>query len=141
MMATKWKVTLGLTVLLAVFLLGFIPQFQTARRLSAELEAARKDLSVLQTKDQISQLKELAALMYIEVNRKNFGLAGERATEFFNQVGDMAGTTGNPDLQQRLRHILAMRDTVTRGLASADASVLSNLQDLFLQAQSLRPAT
>ncbi len=141
MMANKWKVTLGLAALLAVFLLGFIPQFLKARRLSTGLDEARNELAALHTRDQISHLRDLAASMYVEVNRKNFGVAGERATEFFDQAGNMAGTTGDPELQQKLRAILALRDPVTRGLASADAAVLSNLQEVFLQTQSLRSTT
>ena len=138
-MTTKWKLILCAAALLAVFLLGFIPQFREARQRASELEAARKELATLRIESEASQLRDLAALMYMEVNRKNFGVASDHARAFFEMAGSLAGCTGEPALQEKLRNLLALRDQVTAGLASADAGVAALVQELLLRAQEARP--
>lgn len=139
-MPTKWKLIAGSAALVAMFLLGFIPQFRESRRRASELDAAQNELTVLRLENETARLRDLAALMYMEVSRKNFGVAADHAKEFFAAAGDLAGRTGDPALQQKLRNLLTMRDQVTAGLASADAGVGAQLQELLLRAQEARPA-
>ena len=138
-MTTKWKLIAGSAALLAIFLLGFIPQFRESRRQASELGATRQELAMLRLESETSRLRDQAALMYLEVNRKNFGVASDHAREFFEMAGSLAGRTGDPALQQRLRDLMAVRDQVTAGLASADASVGALVQELLLRAQEVRP--
>jgi hypothetical protein len=138
-MTTKWKLILCAVALLAAFLLGFIPQFRESRQRASELEAARQEVATLRIESETSRLRDLAALMYMEVNRKNFGLASNHAREFFEMAGSLAGRTGDPALQDKLRNLTALQDKVTAGLSSADAGVGALVQELLLRVQEARP--
>lgn len=133
----KGKAILWIILLLVAFLAGFIPQFMKAYRLSDELETARTDVAACRTEVELSEVRDLAALMYLETNRKNFGVAADHSKRFFDKVRDLASESTDPVLQLRLKEMLDQRDNITAGLASADPVVLAELQALLIKAHAV----
>lgn len=84
-----------------------------------------------------SQMDELALLYgyaYLETNLKNYGLARQSSTRFFDSVRAMTSKAPNSGQQAFLQLALSRRDLITGGLAKGDSSTLSAMQDLFQNA-------
>lgn len=113
-------------VFVAVFLLGYVPQFWKARQLSQELQACEAG-------GRISSVRDQAAMVYLETNRKNFGVAGQHARTLFAVVEELARQARRPAQQEQLRGLLESRDAVTAGLAAGDAGVLGSVEGLLLR--------
>src|SRR5579863_2198055 len=121
----------GGTLIVAAFLLGFVPQYLKARDLASQLGAARQQLSAESEKSQMDQIALLCGYVYLETNLKNYGLASQSSTKFFNRVQVMTGQSPDSNRQVFLQASLAKRDLVTGGLAKGDPSTLAAVQDLF----------
>jgi len=124
----KNRVTVIAVVVLVAFLLGFIPQFVKAQHLESELRAA-------QEANAGGDLRDLIAQAYVQANQKNFGLASETASRYFNRAREMANQTSNATAKSALEGALALRDKVTAQLAKGDSAVMGDLQDLFNRTQ------
>ncbi len=123
----------GVSLLAVGFLLGFVPQYVKARDLQQQLEAAQKDIGAVRERMQMQELGLLIGHVYLETNRKNFGLASQYSTRFFDGARELAGQTADPNRRSLLQSLLNRRDTVTGGLAKADASTVEAVQGLFQQ--------
>lgn len=100
-----------------------------------ELSTARQQLSRTGLQRDLSRLEGKLGLAMYEANRNNFANAAADATQFFD--GLRAALT-NPALtgvanRAELESILGTRDTVTSGLARADAGVKQQLADLYVR--------
>ncbi|MFB3916185.1 MAG: hypothetical protein ACE14M_05620 [Terriglobales bacterium] len=131
----KNRLILWVVLLLVGFLIGFIPQYSRAQRTQSEMASARQQLSQCQLSGQLSQLRDTAALMYVEASRKNYGLAGERAAQFFTQASQVAASTSDVRVRNALQQMLQVRDEITADLAKGDPAVVPKLQELVLKAQ------
>ncbi len=127
----KNKLILWLVLLLVGFLVGFVPQYTKAQRAGSALESAKQQLSACQLGNRLAQLRDTAALMYLEATRKNYGLAGEYATRFFEQARQAAEQTSDAGLRAQLQDLLASRDEALGKLAQGDAGILPQLQTLL----------
>ncbi len=116
-------------VLVAVFLIGFLPPYLRANRLESELQAAVARINGLELRDGIANV-------YFEATRKNFGLAGTEATEFFNDARQATLSSNDPGLKSVLEEILQSRDTITAGLAQADPQVIQTLQNVYVKTRN-----
>lgn len=132
-MHLKQRLVLWSVVLVVVFLLGFVPQFLKSRRLSSELAAAQQGLETCRMEREMAEARDLAALMFLEVSRRNFGVASEHSRRFFDLAQELAAEAEDPARRQDLSEILEMRDSVTGGLASGDAAVAADVQTLLLR--------
>jgi hypothetical protein len=112
--------------LVAVFLLGFVPQYIKANRLETELRQFRQEIAG-------DQLRDLIGLAYVQANQKNYGLAAETSSRFFGRVREMANQTQAASSRKALEDLLALRDKVTAELAKGDATVMGDLQELFVK--------
>lgn len=108
-MSGKNLIFLLLGVAAAAFLIGYIPPKLELRKLRVDLEAA--------------QLGDTAAMLYVEASQKNYGLAAQRASKFFNDIAE----------KPAYRDILSRRDAVTTGLAKGDPAVLMELEAILRQ--------
>ena len=79
----------------------------------------------------MDELGLLCGYVYLETNLKNYGLAGQYSTRFFDRVWAMNGQAPDSNRQAFLQSALAMRDSITQGLAKGDPSTVGALQDLF----------
>jgi hypothetical protein len=122
------KLVLWFLLLLAGFLVGFILQYSSLHRLQQELSTSTKQLGSCQSSLQLSQLRDTATMMYLEVVQKNYGKAGEYSKEVFDQAQQIVSSTEDSALRNLLRDTLATRDQVTADLAKGDAAALSETQ-------------
>jgi len=126
----NWKTVaiVGIVLFLAGFLLGFIPQHQKASNLASQLESARLE-------DKLSEIRELAALSYLDAAKMNFGSAAEDSERMFGLAREVANTTKNDGLRSSLNGLSAFHDTVRAKLSAADASVLDPLYQIVQTTQ------
>jgi hypothetical protein len=122
------KLVLWFLLLLAGFLIGFILQYSGLQRVQQDLSASTKQLGSCQSGRRLSQLRDAAMMMYLEVVQKNYGNAGEYSREAFDQAQQIASNTEDPALRTLLRDTLANRDQITADLAKGDAAALSEIQ-------------
>ena len=116
---------------MAAFVLGFVPQYVKARDLASQLGAERQQLNSDREKSQMDELGLLCGYVYLQANLKNYGLAGQYSTRFFNRVRAMNGQSPDSSRQAFLQSALAKRDSITQGLAKGDPNVGAELQNLF----------
>jgi hypothetical protein len=122
------KLVLWFLLLLAGFLIGFILQYSRLQRVQEELSASTTQLGSCQSRQQLSQLRDTATMMYLEVVQKNYGKAGEYSREVFDQAQQVASSTEDSTLRNLLRDTLATRDQLTADLAKGDGAALSEIQ-------------
>lgn len=127
------KLALWFVLLIAGFLTGLILQYARLQRVQEQLSASTKQLGSCQSTEQLSQLRDTATMMYLEVVQKNYGKAGEHAKEFFDQAQRIISSTEDPALQNLLRDVLAGRDQITGDLAKWDAAALSEIQPFLFR--------
>jgi hypothetical protein len=137
---TKWKIITAFIAVIAVFLLGFVPQFLAKRRVTAELEDVRARLSIAQEQMAIDEVRKLAGWTLLEASRQNYGTAREYSTQYFNKLRELADTSGSATLKNSVTELLKSRDSITSGLAQGTASVVSELQTLLSATYSLPEA-
>jgi hypothetical protein len=118
----RHKLVLWFLLVLAGFLIGFILQYSRLQRIQQELSASTKQLESCQSSHQLSQLRDTATMMYLEVVQKNYGKAGEYSRQVFDQAQQIASSTEDPALRNLLRDTLATRDQVTADLAKGDVA-------------------
>jgi hypothetical protein len=120
------KIIMTAIALVAVFLLGFVPQYIKANRLETELRQFRQEIAG-------AQLRDLIGLAYVQANQKNYGLAAETSSRFFSRAREMANQTQDASSRKALEDLLALRDRVTAELAKGDATVMGDLQEIFVK--------
>ena len=121
----------GAVFVVAVFLLGFVPQYMKVRALDNQLSVAREQLNSERGKSQMDQLGLLCGRIYLETNLKNYGLASQYSTEFFNGVQTMMSQPSDSNRQSFLQKTLAQRNAVSGGLAQGNPDALPAIQNLF----------
>ena len=122
------KVVLWFLLLLVGFLFGFILQYSRLLRVQKELSNSTRQLKSCQSSQQLSQLRDTATMMYLEVVQKNYGKAGEYSSQVFDKAQQIANSTKDSALRNLLREATATRDQVTADLAKGDAAALSEVQ-------------
>jgi len=78
----------------------------------------------------------------LEADRQDYGAAGERAARFFDDVARMVQETqvGGQD-RAALEHVLAARDELIAGLATAQPAAAQKLKQLYLELFTLGVAS
>lgn len=122
------KLFFSIVLLIGGFLAGLILQYARMQRMQQELSASTERLDDCQSREQLSQLRDAATMMFLEAAQKNYGKAGEYSKTFFDQAQQIVSSTRDPALSNLLRDTLASRDQVTADLAKGDAAALSEIQ-------------
>ena len=130
-MNRKLCLIVGAVLVVAAFLLGFVPQYLKGRDLESQLSAVRQQLNSEREKSQMDELGLLSGHIYLETDLKNYGLASQYSSKFFDRVRAIMSQAPNSTRQSFLQDALAQRDSVTGGLAKGDPSTVSAVQDLF----------
>jgi hypothetical protein len=115
--------------LVAVFLLGFVPQYIKANRLDSELRQTREAYAG-------ADLRDLVGLAYLQANQKNYGLAAETVGRYFNRVREVTSQGQDASRLKALEDLLVPRDRITAELAKGDAAVIGDLQELFINTRA-----
>lgn len=127
------KLALWFVLLIVGFLTGFILQYARLRQAQQELSDFANKLGSCQSSEQLSQLRDTAAMMYLETVQKNYGEGGEYSKKFFDQAQRVVGSTEDSSLRNLLREALATRDQITGDLAKGDPAVVSEIQALLFK--------
>jgi hypothetical protein len=127
-MKLKSTAIVGTVLFLAGALLGFVPEYQKASKLSEELESARLD-------DRLSDIRELAALSYINASKMNYGSAAEDSKRMFGLVSELDGDTKDASLRNNLNDLSTYHDSVMGKLSAADASAQEPLLQIVQMTQ------
>jgi hypothetical protein len=117
-------------LLLAAFLLGFVPQYRAASGLRSDLRAARDEATALRFKAELAELRGLLGLTYLESNAKNYGIARQYSTQFFTRAGEIAAGTSDEGLRALLAEVSTQRDDITAGFAEGQGAVQVNIEML-----------
>ena len=102
-MNRKTLLIAGGALVLGAFLLGFVPQYLKARDLDNQLGALRQQLNSEREKSQMDELALLCGYAYLETNLKNYGLASQYSTKFFDRVRAMTSEAPNSGRQAFLQ--------------------------------------
>ena len=136
----RTKLVIGLILLLVGFLGGFIPQYRKARETAEQLSTQSRELLSCRQSQQLSNLRDSAAMAYLEATEKNYGIATEYSKQLFDQAQKTVGQTDDPAVRKLLGDVLAARDPIMADLANGDAAVVSKLQPLVTNLeQSAKP--
>jgi hypothetical protein len=127
----RTKLAVGLILLLIGFLGGFIPQYMKAREINQQLATQTKELASCQLRQQLSQLRDSAAMAYLQALQKNYGIAAQYSKQLFDQAQTISSQTDDPAVRKLLGDVMAARDPITADLANGDPSVVSKLQPLL----------
>ena len=126
----KNKAIVAAIALIAVFLVGFVPEYVKVNRLENELRQSRQETAG-------AELRDLIGFAYVQASEKNYGLAAETSSRFFNRVREVANQTQDANRRKGLEDLLVLRDSVTAALAKGDAAVMGDLQQLFVKARQV----
>jgi hypothetical protein len=124
----------GGVLVVAAFLLGFVPQYSKARGLESQMAAAGQELSAERSQARMREIGLLIGRVYLDVNQKNYGTASQSATRFFEQARTAAGQETDANRKAFLQSALNSRDALIGGLAKGDPGTLGLVQDLFQRA-------
>ena len=111
-------------VLIAVFLVGYIPPCVEARR-------AREQNSRFEEQLRLAELCSRLAMAGCEANRNHYASAALRSAEFFNGVRAIIDNTKDERLNQKMREVIAHRDEITFHLAAADPVIKEKLAGIY----------
>jgi hypothetical protein len=129
-MNQKTLLIVGGGLVVATFLLGFVPQYLKARDLDNQLGAARQQFGSEREKTQMDELGLLCGYVYLETNLKNYGLASQYSSRFFDRARAMTGQAHDSSRQDFLQEALAKRDSITGGLAKGIRIRGSGIRDI-----------
>jgi hypothetical protein len=123
---TKLAVT-AVAILAVAFLSGLLVGHLQVRE-------SRAELSRLRSQTQLAELRDLAALMYVETSRQNFGLARQYSGRYFDSVSRLlqADSDLDPTFRTSLDQLRAHRDEITASLARAEPEAAAQVQALYL---------
>jgi hypothetical protein len=82
---------------------------------------------------QVGELRDAAALMFLELSRQNYGLAREHASEYQNSLRDLVSQTQDETLKKSLEELSAAQESLTTSLIAPNAASLMAAQTLMLR--------
>jgi hypothetical protein len=124
-------ITLWIVLLVAGFLIGFIPEYLKNRDLQDQLIPQNIDALKLQV--ELSEVRDSASLMLLELSRQNYGLARDYAAKYYDNLNEAIDSAQNPALKKSLQELAATHDAFNAELSAANASSLSASQPIVLK--------
>lgn len=139
---------IGGALVLAAFLMGFVPvslknqslnhQLQEKEQaLGAQANEFQKQLAASREGRRLAELNNQLGMLMILAQKKNFGEARESSTQFFDALRQFAQDTENDTLREKLMTILNRRDEITADLTAANSGVTEKLRALYLEMYQL----
>ena len=121
-------------VLLAVFLLGFVPMWLKARECGGSLAGAEQQLS-------LARMQNNLASSVIDARRGDYEPARQAASQFFTSLraeadkGDVSTLT--PAQREGVEPLFTRRDEIITLLARSDPASADRLSDLYVSYQKV----
>jgi hypothetical protein len=119
-----WIGSLGIA-----FLAGYVPKHSRLR--DDEVQIANFNFSV-----KLAHLRTLAGTLYLQTSERNYGLAAQTSSQFFDQLRSLIGQANDPRLKQMLMELAKSQDQITPALANGDPAVLPKVADLLQETLS-----
>jgi len=126
-----------------VFLAGYLPASARAKRAGEQAQlnagqAADAQAALAQTRFdlEVARLRGRLGELLHETNANNFGVAGERASAFFDGLRAAVASphlAAGSERRTLLEAMLARRDEISADLARADPAVKGKLTEMYLQ--------
>lgn len=130
---TRGTKVLVMIILVAVaFLSGLLVGYMKVRETRDELQAVQNERDRLRLQSQLSQIRDLAALMYVETSRQNYGLGSEYAARYFERVKRLSSDGMPPQMRDSIAELLSHKEAVTASLSRAEPGATQQVQALFL---------
>jgi type II secretory pathway pseudopilin PulG len=126
-----------LILLAAAYVGGYWPQHRQLRAAQQSAAQAQEELSGAQTVARVCHLENDLLALIGQTENQNYGNARNLSNAFFDEMRREADRDQNTPYKGDLENILGQRDTVTAGLARADASTPTALRQLLAQMQQL----
>ena len=114
-----WIGTVGIA-----FLAGYLPKH-------SQLGDAGVQIANLNFKLKLAHLRTLAGTLYLQTSERNYGLAAQTSSQFFDQLRSIVEQVNDPRLKQMLMELSKSQDQITAGLANGDPAVLPKVADLL----------
>ncbi len=146
----KSKAIIGAVCLIVGIALGGVSGAWVERRSNDERVAVAVQEEVARAERfaaEVSELRDRGILLElhlrlgriaIEADRQDYDTAGKRAARFFDDLARIASETAEGDPQRpALRHVLAARDEIIAGLATAKPAAAEMLGQLYLDVFSM----
>jgi hypothetical protein len=127
-MKVKSHIAVWIILLAGGFLLGFVPQYLKNRDLQKELETPQKTIDALTLQVQMSDIRDAASLMLMELSQQNYGRARDYSVQFYSKLERAAQSVPDANLKKSLEELASTRDSVSRTLAAADSGSLASVQ-------------
>lgn len=128
------KIAIYGTILLAVFLIGFIPMWLTARDRGNDLAETSRQLKAV-------QMQNTLASAVIDARRGEYETARQSASDFFTSLGAEIQLGENSLLTQPqvegARPLLGQRDEIITLLARSDPASADRLAGLYVEYRKL----
>ena len=125
------------TLLGFVFMIGFLPNWLSARETLRQRDAAQANL-------RLSQLQNRLAAAAINARRGEYEPARAAASDFFTDLraeADRQESAFNSRQREAVKPILSQRDEVIALLARSDTAAVERLTDLYLNyVQAVSPS-
>lgn len=118
------KIAAGAAVVIAAFLLGYVPSCVGER-------GAEQERAGLEYKVRLGNLRDKVGMASYEVNRNNYANAARFSGEFFDGLLSLISDTRDETFKQKLQQISARRDEITTNLAQADPVVKEKLAEMY----------
>jgi len=106
------------------FLAGYVPEHSQLRHDEAQI-------ANLNFKLKLAQLRTLAGTLYLQTSERNYGLAAQTSSQFFDQLRSFVDPVDDPTLKQMFKELSKSQDQITTGLANGDPGVLPKVADLL----------
>jgi hypothetical protein len=121
---TSWvrRVIIYTILLLAVFLLGFVPMWWKSRECSSRLSEAEQQLN-------LARIQNTLASAAIDARRGDYESARQSASDFFTSVEDASALS--PAQREGVQPLLTQRDEIITLLARGDPAAADRLSDLY----------
>lgn len=101
---------------------------------AARAERLETELGQLHRRVDLIQIHLRLGRIAMEADRQDYGTAGERAARFFDDVAQMAQEEWEDDKERAaLQYVLAARDELIAGLATAKPAAAERLKELYLE--------
>jgi hypothetical protein len=129
------RVHISLWVILLVggFAGGFIPEYLKNRELRTELANPQQAIDTLKLQVQMSEVRDAASLMLLELSRQNYGLARDNAGQFYEKLKDATDATQDPTFKKSLQDLSATRDSLIAQMTTAGPATLAAAQPIVMK--------
>lgn len=130
MIVRRIAVAVGIVLLAAAFLAGYVPQRRENQALEVRVAALEQQLAAARAELGVNRLLgELLNLTQL-VSQQDYGQAQVASSRFFDGVRSETAANSEARFRDALGAILPLRDSVTAALTRADPATMTTLADV-----------